>query len=96
MTIEPFQDGPPGGDALTAYDLAHLDAYIHLLDVEKAADKPWRQAIVSLFGIDAAREPDRARRVYDGHLARARWMTEVGYRQLAELELHRRDSTEKS
>ncbi|CAN0593915.1 unnamed protein product, partial [Laminaria digitata] len=26
--------------------------------------------------------PDRARHIYDTHLARARWMTEHGYRQL--------------
>ena len=26
---------------------------------------------------------ERARRIHDSHLARARWMTEHGYRQLA-------------
>ncbi|GBH32740.1 DUF2285 domain-containing protein [Sphingobium xenophagum] len=95
MTIEPFEDVPPGGDLLTAYDLAHLAAYIHLLDAEKAPENPWQQAVASLFGIDAARDPGRARQVYESHLARARWMTEVGYRQLAQLELkqqQRRDS----
>ena len=40
------------------------------------------EAVEVLFGIDPVREPDRARRVYDSHLARARWMTQSGYRQL--------------
>lgn len=95
MTIKPFEDIPPGGALLTAYDLAHLPIYIELLDAEKAPDRPWHQSVAALFGIDAAREPDRARQVYEAHLARARWMTELGYRQLAELELHRRDSLDK-
>jgi len=32
--------------------------------------------------IDPDREPDRARHVFDSHLARAKWMTEHGYRHL--------------
>jgi hypothetical protein len=32
--------------------------------------------------INAEREPDRAWRACDSHLARAKWMTGVGYRQL--------------
>jgi hypothetical protein len=32
--------------------------------------------------IDVAREPDRARRAWETHLARARWITEHGYRDL--------------
>ncbi|HHX91732.1 MAG TPA: DUF2285 domain-containing protein, partial [Paracoccus sp.] len=35
-----------------------------------------------LFGIDPVQEPERARQVHDSHLARARWMTQSGYRQL--------------
>jgi hypothetical protein len=35
-----------------------------------------------IFGIDPEREPERARLVHDSHLARARWMTEKGYRHL--------------
>lgn len=94
MTIEPFEDVPPGGDALTAYDLAHLATYIHLLDADKAPGQPWQQAVASLFGIDAAQESARARQVYEAHFVRARWMTEVGYRQLAELEVQRRESSD--
>jgi hypothetical protein len=32
--------------------------------------------------IDPQHEPDRARRAFDTHLARAKWMTEHGYRHL--------------
>ena len=32
-----------------------------------------------ILGIDPAAEPDRARHAVESHLARARWMTEVGY-----------------
>jgi hypothetical protein len=32
--------------------------------------------------INTDREPERARRAYDSHLARAKWMTEHGYSHL--------------
>ena len=35
------------------------------------------------FSADPAKEPERARKALESHLARARWMTEVGYRHLA-------------
>lgn len=47
---------------------------------EEGAD--WREVVSVIFGLDAAREPDRAKVVHDSHLARARWMSEAGYRQL--------------
>ena len=51
--------------------------------LDAAADgADWREAVAVIFGIDPAAEPERARRVHDSHLARARWMTEHGYRQL--------------
>ena len=37
---------------------------------------------MGILGIDPASEPDRARQALDSHLARARWTTEVGYREL--------------
>ena len=43
-------------------------------------DADWREAVRVIFGIDPASEPERARTIYDTHLARARWMTEMGYR----------------
>jgi len=32
--------------------------------------------------IDPEREPDRARRAWESHLARAKWITENGFRHL--------------
>ena len=81
VVIEPFQDEPPGGDELTAYDRAHLKLYVRLLDA--AADgADWREVVSVLFEIDPDQDTDRAKRIHDSHLARARWMTETGYREL--------------
>ena len=35
-----------------------------------------------VLDIDPSREPERARRAWESHLARANWMTEHGYRHL--------------
>lgn len=79
--IEPFEDAPPVSSELTAYDRAHIKLYMRLLDA--AADgAEWTEAVQILFGIDPNLEPDRARRVHDAHLARAKWMAQTGYRHL--------------
>jgi hypothetical protein len=83
MTIPPFDDRPPQTDRVNAYDERHLATYIRLLDAD-AEGADWREAVRIIFGIDPAREPDRAKIVHDSHLARARWMTETGYRHLLE------------
>lgn len=76
-----FDDIAPVSDDLTEYDRAHVKLYMRLLDA--AADgAEWTEAVTVLFGIDPALEPVRARRVHDSHLARARWMTQSGYRRL--------------
>ena len=81
MSTPTFDDSPPVSANLTSYDERHLVTYLRLLDAaEEGAD--WREAVRIVFGLDPAREPERARIVYDSHLARARWMTETGYRYL--------------
>ena len=76
-----FLDEPPQSAALTTYDREHMKLYMRLLDAATdGAD--WREAVTILFGLDPDRDPDRARHVHDTHLARARWMTEHGYRLL--------------
>lgn len=81
MTHIHFLDEPPDSAVLTAYDHEHMILYLRLLDAATdGAD--WREAVTILFGLDPEREPERARRVHDTHLARARWMTEHGYRLL--------------
>lgn len=76
-----FLDSPPDSTELTDYDRAHMKEYMRILDAATdGAD--WRQAVNVIFGIDPSAEPERARKAHDSHLARARWMTEHGYRQL--------------
>jgi len=76
-----FFDEPPASQTLTAYDLEHMALYLRLLDSARdGAD--WREAVQILFGLDPACDPLRSRHVHDTHLARARWMTEHGYREL--------------
>jgi len=87
MTTIAFDDQPPQSPSLTDYDRQHLTLYIRLLDaVEEGAE--WTEVVRVLFGLDPNRERERARQVYDGHLARARWMTEHGYRDLLRAALH--------
>lgn len=81
MTETLFHDRPPTADQISAYDEQHLAIYLRLLMAEEeGAD--WREVVQVIFGIDPQREPDRAKRMYDSHLARAHWMTEAGYRDL--------------
>lgn len=81
MTHVDFLDEPPDSVTLTDYDRAHMKLYLRLLDAASdGAD--WREAVSVLFGLDPEQEPERARRIHDRHLARARWMTTHGYRLL--------------
>lgn len=76
-----FLDEPPTSPVLTDYDRGHMKLYMRVLDA--AADgADWREAVAIIFGVDPAAEPERARHVHDSHLARARWMTEHGYREI--------------
>lgn len=81
MTVEAFQDDPPQPEKLTDYDERHFITYIRILDAT-AEGADWREIAQILFGIDASIEPQRAKMVHDNHLARAKWMTESGYRHL--------------
>ncbi len=86
-TTTAFVDEPPQDSSLTQYDRQHLPLYIRLLDAaDEGAD--WTEVVRVLFGLDPNREGERARRVHDSHLARARWMTEHGYRELLRSALH--------
>ncbi|MGR7995790.1 DNA -binding domain-containing protein [Xanthobacter sp. ZOL 2024] len=81
MSDAAFLDEPPESSKLTDYDRTHMKLYLRVMDAATdGAD--WREVVSVLFGLDPAREPERARRVHDSHLARARWMTTHGYRLL--------------
>lgn len=79
MAITAFNDRPPVTPHVTEYDERHCRTYWRLLDAA-TENADWREAVRIIFGIDPTAEPDRARLIYDSHLARARWMTEIGYR----------------
>ena len=83
MSTPSFEDRPPQLDRVSPYDERHLASYIRLLDAE-AEGADWRQAVAVIFGLDPEKEPERAKIVHDSHLARARWMTEKGFRHLLE------------
>ena len=72
---------PPTSDTLTAYDRAHLATYLRLLDAE-AMDVDWKATARDVLSIDPDVDVEAAQRVYAAHLARAHWMTRVGYRLL--------------
>jgi hypothetical protein len=74
-------DEAPTANTLTAYDEEHLVTYLRLLDAEvDGAD--WDEAAFLVLHIDPIREPARARRVWESHLTRAKWLAEHGYRHL--------------
>ena len=77
----PVQDDAPDEPVLTGYDEQHLVTYLRLLDAEgDGAD--WEEVARVVLQIDPARDPARAKRAWESHLARAKWMTENGYRHL--------------
>ena len=74
-------DTAPSDSVMTVYDEEHVITYLRLLDADaKGAD--WREVTRVVLHLDPEQESDRARRVLDSHLSRAKWMTEHGYRHL--------------
>jgi len=74
-------DEAPNSAVLTSYDRDHLTVYVRLIDAE-ADGADWMEASLTVLQIDPIREPERARRAWESHLSRAKWMAENGYRQL--------------
>jgi type VI secretion system activator RovC-like protein len=72
-------DLAPTGPSLTKYDEEHIITYLRLLDADKAG-ADWAEVARIVLHIDPTTEPVRARHAFDSHLARAKWMTEHGYR----------------
>ena len=74
-------DTAPTDPVLTVYDEEHIITYLRMLEADKeGAD--WREVVQIVLHIDPEFEHDRARRAFDTHLTRAKWMTEHGYRHL--------------
>ncbi len=75
---EAVADRAPSATMVTGYDQRHLDTYSGLLDAE-ADGAEWDEAALLVLRIDPIREPERARRAWETHLARARWLAAHGY-----------------
>jgi hypothetical protein len=71
----------PTDEVLTPYDDEHISTYLRMLDAE-ADNADWREVAAIVLHINPEQEPERARRTYDSHLARAKWMANKGYRHL--------------
>lgn len=80
-------DEPPQSASITDYDRQHFKLLMRLADAEEDG-APWQEAVRIVLGIDAESDPDRARRIYENHLARARWFIENGHNHLRRQSLH--------
>lgn len=76
-----ISERPPVDNHVTDYDYAHLKIYLRLLDAE-ADHAPWAEVAHIVLGLDPTMNPERAHEIYESHLARAKWMSEQGYRDL--------------
>jgi hypothetical protein len=74
-------DTAPSDSVLTVYDEKHVITYLRLLDAD-AQGADWRDVARIVLHLDPDQESDRARRAFDSHLSRAKWMTGQGYRHL--------------
>ena len=77
----PVDDIAPAEAVLTGYDEQHLVTYLRLLDAA-AENADWREVARIVLHIDPEKEPERARRAWETHVARAEWLTKSGYRHL--------------
>jgi len=74
-------DLAPAEPVLTPYDQEHAITYLRMLDAD-AEGADWREVSRIVLHIDPDQDVGRARRAFDSHLARAKWMTRHGYRHL--------------
>ena len=77
----PVAETAPEASVLTRYDEQHLTTYLRLLDAE-AAQADWEEVAKIVLNLDPNADKARARKTWESHLARARWLTNNGYRQL--------------
>jgi hypothetical protein len=77
----PIADLAPTDSVLTSYDEQLKIVYLRLLDAD-AENADWREVARTVLQLDPDKNPDKARRTWESHLARAHWMTKVGYQFL--------------
>jgi hypothetical protein len=73
-------DTAPSSVTLTVYDEEHIVTYLRMLDAD-AEGADWRDVARIVLHLDPDREPDRARKAFESHLSRAKWMSGHGYKQ---------------
>src|SRR5262245_29155820 len=77
----PCADEAPAAPSLTEYDMRHLVTYLRMFDADReGAD--WREVSRIVLHIDPDADANLARRAFESHMSRSRWMTEQGYRLL--------------
>nr|WP_284699565.1 hypothetical protein [Sphingomonas lycopersici] len=77
MSADPLQPIAPSGEAVLDYDRRNLLTYAELLDAADAGIG-WEEGSLDILGIDSVADADRARRCWDSHLERARWIVGDG------------------
>lgn len=79
-------DEAPSTENVTPYDEAHFITYARLLDAE-AEGADWREVTRIVLHRDSKTDPAHARRCWETHLKRAKWMMGQGaYRLLNQKE----------
>lgn len=81
MTLPDFFHCPPAGELITDYDERHHETYWRLLDAD-AQNTDWKETVRIVFKTEPDADLTRCRLLFETHLARARWITENGYRTL--------------
>jgi hypothetical protein len=69
-------DAAPSNSVLTVYDEEHIITYLRLLDAD-AEGADWREVARIVLHIDPEHQSARARRAFDSHLSRGKWMTKA-------------------
>ena len=70
-------------DSLTDYDKRNLKTYLRLLDAEQD-NMPWEEAVRLILKRDPDSNRLKVKNTWDQHMERAMWMTEHGWRELAD------------
>jgi len=65
-------DVAPVGPIVTAYDEEHIDTYLRVLNAAQDGTD-WREISRTVLHVDPDQDGERARLVFDSHLARAKW-----------------------
>ncbi len=77
----PVSQEPPEEERITDYDRRHMVTYLRLMDAESAG-ADWREVARIVMHLDPDADELRARRLFDSHMRRVRWLSESGYRHL--------------